>query len=296
MKINLAKSAGFCFGVQRALDISLKASCSNKKIYLLGDIVHNETVVRQLREAGIKKISRLSPKFVPASIRAKSGLICGKDKTLLIRAHGCAISTIKKARALGYKIIDATCPMVKEIHRIAKTMEQKGYTIVVIGDKNHDEVKGIVGQLDHRAIIIDKPANIPVQKIKTLDRIAIVVQSTQNTEEVLEIVKILRSLVKKVNFFNTICLPTRTKQKEIRQMAPKNDIMIIIGSKTSANTKRLFEISCALNKNSFWISSAQELNPQWFKGVKTVGLTAGASTPSSLIGTVLKSKQNCPQS
>lgn len=266
MKINLAKSAGFCFGVQRAIDIALKAAASDKKVYVFGDIVHNEDVARQIKESGIKKIDRLTD---------------GKNKTLLIRAHGCGAAIIEKAKTLGYKIIDATCPMVKEIHRIAKEMEQKGYAVVVIGDKNHAEVQGVVGQLKHKAIIIDKPENIPTRNIRIGSKIAVVVQSTQNTENVSKIIARLRPVVKDIAFFDTICRPTRMKQKEIRTMPIKNDIMIIIGSKTSANTQRLFEISSSLNQNSFWIDSKQELKPEWFKKAKTVGIIAGASTPDS---------------
>lgn len=273
MKINLAKSAGFCFGVKRALDIALKASALNKKIYMLGDIVHNEAVVRQIQGSGIKKINKLT---------------CGKNKTLLIRAHGCDIKTIEKAKKLGYEIIDATCPMVKEIHKIAGKMESKGYTIIVIGDKNHDEVKGIIGQLKHKAIIIDSLRHIPVKKIKTIPKIAILVQSTQNTEKALEIAEAIKTLAKNLNFFNTICQTTRLKQKEIRVMPLENDVMIIIGSKISANTKRLYEISLSLNKNSFWINSKQELKPEWFKKVKTVGITAGASTPASTTNGIIQ--------
>jgi 4-hydroxy-3-methylbut-2-enyl diphosphate reductase len=266
MKINLAKSAGFCFGVRRAIDIALKAAAECKNVYMLGDIVHNEKVVRQIQDAGIKKIKRLS---------------CGKNKILLIRAHGCPSSVYNKAKGLDYNIIDATCPMVKEIHKIAKVMEKKGNRIIVIGDKKHDEVRGIVGQLKKRAIIIDAATDLPLKSLKKITRACVVVQSTQNLDKAVEIIDSLKTYIKDLRFFNTICKPTRTKQQEIKTMPAKNGAMIIIGSKNSANTKRLYEISKSLNARSFWVNSREDIRREWFSKVKSLGVTAGASTPDS---------------
>ncbi len=133
MKINVAKSAGFCFGVKRAIDIALKAARTQQRVEMLGDVVHNEYVVKEINKAGIKKVKRLRR---------------GKNKTLLIRAHGASFKLYKEALGLGYKIIDATCPMVKEIHKIAERMERQNYRVIVIGDKKHDEVDGIMGHLE----------------------------------------------------------------------------------------------------------------------------------------------------
>jgi len=280
MKINLAKSAGFCFGVKRALNIAFEAIKSGVKIEMLGDIVHNEDVVREMNKCGIKKLKRLGE---------------GKNKILLIRAHGAPIKTFINALRLGYKILDATCPMVKEMHRIVVGMEEKGYKIIIIGDKKHDEVHGIIGQLNKEAIIIDDLKGIPLKKIKRVKKAAIVVQSTQNLEKVIAIVSALRKHIPKLKFYNTICKPTRIKQQEIRIMPLLNEVMIIIGSKTSANTKRLYEISKSLNRNSFWIQSKHEIKPEWIKHIKNVGITAGASTPDAtikeVIGHIRKSTQ-----
>jgi len=264
MKINLAKTAGFCFGVKRAIDIATKAAASIKNVYMLGDIVHNEDVVRQIRKSGIKKIKKLLP---------------GKNRTLLIRAHGTSLNTLRTALKLGYKIFDATCPMVKEIHQIACNMEEKGYGIIVIGDKKHDEVQGIVGQLKGKATVIDNLDSIPFKKIECFKKACVVVQSTQNLEKVLKIVSMFKKYIPDLKFFNTVCKPTRMKQEEIKRMPLENDVMIIIGSKNSANTKRLYEISKSLNKRSFWVSSKKDIQRDWFKGAKKVGVTAGASTP-----------------
>ncbi|PIP18850.1 MAG: 4-hydroxy-3-methylbut-2-enyl diphosphate reductase [Candidatus Omnitrophica bacterium CG08_land_8_20_14_0_20_41_16] len=268
MQINIAKSAGFCFGVKRALQIAHKAAVSGGNIFMLGDIVHNEAVVKAIERAGIKKIKSLS--------RRKNGI-------LLIRAHGVSAKTITKAKSLGFGIIDATCPMVKEIHRIVRESKKQGYYIIVIGEATHDEVKGIVGQVNNRALVIDSSGNIPIDRIKKIKKAAVVVQSTQNIEQVVKIIGALKQHIPNVRFFNTVCKPTRTKQEEINSLSLQNEAMVIIGSRTSANTKRLFEISKSLNRKSYWISSKDELKPKWFRGVLTVGVTAGASTPEATI-------------
>ncbi len=277
MKINLAISAGFCFGVKRAINIALKTAKTNKPVFMLGDIVHNEEVVKQIKKAGIKKIDHFS---------------CGDGKIMLIRAHGCSRNTLQKVKASGYTIIDATCPMVKEIHAIAKKLEDNGFQIIVIGDKSHDEVKGITGQLRTKALVIDKLENIPFNKIKSISRAGIVVQSTQNLDKVQKIIDILRNNIRKVEFHNTICNPTRMKQNEVKIMPLENDVMVIIGSKTSANTKRIYEISKSLNKKSYWINSSNEIKKNWIDKTESVGITAGASTPESTIQEVIRKIRN----
>ena len=273
MKVRVAKSAGFCFGVRRALKTAYETARLKKSVCMLGDIVHNEDVVGAVTKSGIKKINRLT---------------AGKNKTLLIRAHGASRKIFKRARSLGYRIVDATCPMVKEIHKIAALMEKKGYKIIVIGDKKHDEVKGITGQLKKRALVIDMEKNIPYSSLKRIKKAAVVVQSTQNIEKVTKIIDKLKPHIDNLKFINTICRPTRIKQEEAKIMALKNDVMIIIGSKSSANTKRLYEISRSLNKQSHWIQSEKNIKPAWFKKAKNVGITAGASTPDKTTISVVK--------
>lgn len=273
MKINLAKSAGFCFGVKNAITTALKTAQNNRNVFMLGDIVHNEDVVRQIKNSGIKKINRLA---------------CGKGKTLLIRAHGSSKKTLALAKKSGYQIIDATCPMVKEIHKTVSKLEQGGYQVIVIGDKKHDEVKGIIGQLKSKAIIIDKLQNIPLAQIKKIKKAGAVVQSTQNLDKIFPIIGVLKQHIRKFKFHNTICNPTRIKQNEIKSLPLENDLVVVIGSRKSANTKRIFEIAKGLNKNSYWINTDEQIKKSWFSGVQTVGITAGASTPESTISKVIK--------
>ena len=273
MKINVADSAGFCFGVKRAIDIAYKTLRTKNKVYMLGDIVHNEDITKEMDKAGVKKINRL--------VRVK-------NKILLIRAHGASKKTFQRAKSLGYTIVDATCPMVKEIHKIAVINEQKGYKIIIIGDNKHDEVRGIIGHLKNKAIVIDSNKKIPLKRIKKIKKAAVVVQSTQNFEKIQIIVDTLQKHIEDLRFFNTICKPTRTKQQELKIMPLKNDVMIIIGSKTSANTKRLYEISKSFNKRSYWVQSKDKVKARWFKNARSIGITAGASTPSSTTKEVIE--------
>ncbi len=281
MRINLAKSAGFCFGVKRALEMAMKTARGKKGVVMLGDIVHNEQVVRKITEAGIRKIKRLKS---------------AKGKILLIRAHGEPKKVFNSARRLGYKIIDATCPMVKEIHKIVNSMEKKGYTIIVIGDKKHDEVRGITGQLKKQYLIIEKTNPMPLANIRRIKKAAVVVQSTQNLSNALKIVELLEKYIPKLKFFNTICNPTRIKQTEMKDMPKNNSCMIIIGSKNSANTKRLYQISKSLNRKSWWVNSKEEIKPLWVKNAESIGITAGASTPKETIDEVIRYLSNLPLS
>ena len=279
MKIKIAKSAGFCFGVKRAIDIAFQIARKKHHVYMLGDIVHNEEVVKEIKKAGIKNICNLSH---------------GKGKILVLRAHGASRHIRQKAEAAGYTIIDATCPMVKEIHTIVKKMEQDGYRIIVIGDKKHEEVEGIVGQIQGKALIIDNIKNIPWANIKKTQKACVVVQSTQNLEKTLAIIDILKAHIKDLKFFNTICRTTMTKQAEIRKMPLQNDVMIIIGSKKSANTKRLYEISRSLNRRTHWCQSKKDIQPEWFKDAQRIGITAGASTPDATIQAIVATLKRIP--
>ena len=276
-KINLAKHAGFCFGVKRAIKIAQEMAKSRYRIEMLHEIVHNEQVVKDIEKLGLRKVKRLRK---------------GKNKALLVQAHGMPKNIIKKAKDLGYKIIDATCPMVYEIHKIAMSMEKKNRKIIIIGDKNHIEGKGIAGNIKSKPLIVESEKDIPIDKIKRMQKGAVVVQSTQNVQKVENIIGVLKKNIKDLNAFNTICAITRKKQKEIQTMPLDNDIMIIVGSKKSANTKRLYEISKSLNKHTYWVESPKDLRNVWFKEVLNkevlnIGVTSGASTPDYLTQDVI---------
>jgi 4-hydroxy-3-methylbut-2-enyl diphosphate reductase len=167
-------------------------------------------------------------------------------------------------------------------------MAKQGCRIIVLGDKRHEEVQGIVGQTGKKTLVIDHVSRIPVNAVKKIKKAAIVVQSTQNIDVIMPMVNALQGMINEVRFFNTICKPTQMKQAEMKTMPLRHDLVIIIGSRTSANTRRLYEISRTLNARSHWIESAREIRPAWFKGVKRIGITAGASTPQSATGAVIE--------
>lgn len=249
MKINIAKSSGFCFGVRRAINICNDLAENNKKVYVLGDIVHNSFVADELEKKGVRKTERIRP---------------SEKSTLIIRAHGAPRKTFERAKKCGYRIVDATCPKVKDIYRIARRLERKN-KIIIIGDHNHDEVRGIAGQLKTRPITVESPRNVTAGKFKRVKKGAVITQSTQSIDNISSIMKKLKKLIPDVKLYNTTCWTTRVKQSEIRTLPKENDLVLIIGSKTSANTKRLYQISKNINKKTYWIESAKNLKNNWFK-------------------------------
>jgi 4-hydroxy-3-methylbut-2-enyl diphosphate reductase len=272
MKTNVARYGGFCFGVKRAIDIALKTAAADGEVCMLGDIVHNEDVIKQVEQAGIRRIKRLGR---------------GGGKILLLSAHGTPAAVVEQALQRGYRIVDATCPMVKGIHKVARKMEQEDYAIIIIGDRHHSEVHGIVGQLQKRPIVIDRPDAVPHRRLQKIKKAAVVVQSTQNAENVFKIIDVIKQDVRELQFFNTICRPTRIRQSEMRTMPLENDVMVIIGSHTSANTQRLCQISSTLNSRTYCVESKKDLRATWFKGARSVGVASGASTPDASIREVV---------
>lgn len=272
MKINIAKSSGFCFGVRHAIDMSKTVSKTRKNVYVLGDIVHNTFVVRELEDKGVKKLKRMKS---------------AKGATLVIRAHGAPKKVFNRALGYGYRIVDATCPMVKDIYKIARRLE-KTYKIIIIGDKGHDEVKGIEGQLKKKPITIESVKDIDKKKLSRVKKAAVVTQSTQSEENINAIMNKLVGIIPEVRLYNTTCKITRVKQTDIKELPLENDVVLIIGSKTSANTKRLYQISKKINRRTHWIESARDLKCAWFKKAKNTGIMAGASTPDYITKEVVK--------
>ena len=266
MKITIAKSSGYCFGVRDAVNLAYDAADKHGEVYMLGDIVHNENVVKDLEEAGAKVVDKLDD--IP------------KDKPVLLRAHGTVQDTWKNAKKKNLNIIDATCPLVHEIHREVKMLEDEGRKIVIIGDHGHDEVMAIADQVKNPTIISTKEE---VSSLKRTRKIGVVSQSTQMIENVQEIINALMMRIVDIRFINTICFPTKRNHEQIKDLAKTSDLMIIIGSFTSANSKRLTELAKQRNENTFQVTCASDLEIEWFENVKSVGISAGASTPDYLI-------------
>jgi len=270
MKILLAKDAGYCFGVRDAVNLAKKSGDDFQEVYMLGDIVHNETVVDDLNKSGSKVVESLND--IP------------EDKPVLFRAHGTDPETWKKAQKKKLNIIDATCPLVTEIHEEIKELELENRRTIIIGDHNHDEVVGIAAQVKDPIIIscVDE-----AKELGKMKRAGVVSQSTQMIENVQEILNVLSEKVYDLRFVNTICFPTRRNHDQIKKLSNICDLMIVIGSFTSANSKRLTQLSLERNKNSFQVTCADDINESWFDGIESVGISAGASTPDNLIEDVI---------
>ena len=270
MKILVAKDAGYCFGVRDAVNLAKKSGDDFQEVYMLGDIVHNETVVDDLNKRGSKVVENLND--IP------------EDKPVLFRAHGTDPETWKKAQKKKLNIIDATCPLVTEIHEEIKELESENRKTIIIGDHNHDEVVGIASQVKDPIIIscVDE-----AKELRKMKRAGVVSQSTQMIENVQKILNVLSEKVYDLRFVNTICFPTRRNHEQIKKLSNICDLMIVIGSFTSANSKRLTQLSLERNKNSFQVTCADDINASWFDGIESVGISAGASTPDNLIEDVI---------
>jgi len=270
MKILLAKDAGYCFGVRDAVDVAYKSAKDNKNIYMLGTIVHNENVVDDLSKEGGKVVDSLDD--IPT------------DEPVLFRAHGTASKIWAESKQKNMNVIDATCPLVTEIHKEIKILESEGRKCIIIGDHGHDEVVGIASQVEN-PIIISSPEE--AKNLRRIKRAGIVTQSTQMIENVRNIVNVLMEKVFDLRFVNTICFPTRRNHEQIKELAEICDIIIVVGSFTSANSKRLTQLALDKNKNSYQVNSGNDIDPNWFQNHDKVGISAGASTPDHIIKDVI---------
>jgi 4-hydroxy-3-methylbut-2-enyl diphosphate reductase len=271
MKILLAKDAGYCFGVRDAVNLAYDTAKDHGEVYMLGTIVHNEKVVEDLSKSGTKVVDELVE--VPS------------DKPILFRAHGTAPNIWDKANQKKMNIIDATCPLVTEIHDEIKKLEVEGRRTIIIGDHGHDEVVGIAAQVKNPIIL----ANVKEAKaLRKMKKAGVVSQSTQMIENVQEIINVLMQKVFDLRFVNTICFPTRRNHEQIKELATQCEVMIVIGSFTSANSKRLTQLALERNKRSYQVTCADDIEAFWFENCETVGISAGASTPDDIIRDVVE--------
>ena len=266
MKITIAKDAGYCFGVRDAVNIAYDSAEKYGDVYMLGSIVHNEKVVNDLKNAGTKIVRSLDD--VP------------KESPILFRAHGTVPELWDEAKEKRMNIIDATCPLVYEIHQEVKKLAKDGRRIIVVGDHGHDEEIAIANQVEN-AVVISSPKE--ALKLKKMKKAGVVSQSTQAIENVQDIINILMTKVFDLHFVNTICFPTKRNHEQIKDMAKINDIMIIIGSFTSANSNRLTQLSLDINSQSFQVTDSKDLKPKWFKNKDNIGISAGVNTSLSSI-------------
>jgi 4-hydroxy-3-methylbut-2-enyl diphosphate reductase len=269
MKITIAKNSGFCFGVKRALD-EVRKLRKRDDIYVLGKLIHNPQVLRELEEGGIKSVESID--------KIKEG------NTIIISAHGVPDNLIEKLKGKGFEVVDSTCPLVKKVHALAKEAEKDGCRVIIFGDKEHTEVKGISGNLKNPIIISD------IAEARNLDKgkkYCLVSQTTQNIEKFNQLVRELKKAIPDLRVHDTICIPTKQRQQSSVELAKNSDVMIVIGGKISANTKKLVQ-RCAEFTETHHIETEKELKREWFESKENIGVTAGASTPDYVIRNVVE--------
>lgn len=274
MQIRIARNIGFCSGVRRAIDTVESLLPKNKKIFSLGPLIHNPLVVNQLEAKKLKIIHSLN------HIRPNSYLV--------LPSHGTPQHILNIAKKKALKIIDATCPNVRCVHKICSSLFKDGYQIIIIGDKGHPEIKTLL-DLAPKSIVINRKQDI--ENIKLIPKIGIISQTTLDRNWLFEIVTDLLKKnisLKEIRIFNTICLDTIRRQDEVRDLAKRVEVVFVIGSKSSANTKRLFSIGRKINKNTYLIQTPKELKQKILKNKKCIGVISGASTPDWLVKDVIK--------
>ncbi len=271
MKVELAKSAGFCFGVEKAVNtVYEEAKKENEIVYTLGPIIHNEEVVKDMKKRGVEAVKMEDLASLPKG-------------TVIIRSHGVSREVYNFVKQSGHRVVDATCPFVKKIHAIVSVQSGKGKTVVIIGNPEHPEVMGIKGWGDENTYAVENIEQFINLGLKKDEEIIIVAQTTFNHKKFQEIIDKISLLGYDVRCFNTICNATQKRQAEAKKIASNVDAMIVIGDKKSSNTGKLVEICQEECKNTVFIQTLEDLNYDALLSVDSVGITAGASTPKHII-------------
>ncbi len=274
MKVSLASALGTCFGVKDAISLALAPEFAGD-LTIVGQLVHNPQVNESLKQNGVDLVNGIED------------IDQIKTKKVMITAHGAAEKTKQKLYEAGFFVYDASCPLVMRVHKTVKDMVAKGYFPIVIGQENHVEVKGIVGDLEDYVVINSEE---DLEKIRDTGKkkFGIVSQTTQQVEKIESLAKAIQEMdcVEDVNFVNTICQPTRDRQIAVRELADTVDLMIVIGGYNSSNTKKLVQVCEEKSVDVYHIVSSSQLEENWFKNRKHVGITAGTSTPEYLINEI----------
>ena len=271
MEVTVAKSAGFCFGVKRAVDMVYEEAVKERKVYTLGPIIHNEQVVEEFAEKGVQVLESVEE------------LEDGEDAAVIIRSHGIAQKVFRQLEDKKVRIIDATCPFVKKIHRIVQEKKEEGYQIVIAGSAKHPEVVGICGWCGNQCQVVETLEEAQKCVLETGKKVCVVAQTTFNYKKFKDIVAILSKKSYDILVMNTICNATEERQTEAGTIARKSDAMIVIGGKQSSNTRKLYEICKNECLNTHFIQTLDDLDLKLFQSFRSVGITAGASTPNKII-------------
>lgn len=272
MEILVAKTAGFCFGVRRAMEMVESALNEEERpLYSLGPLIHNPRVVKDLEQEGLQTVDSLSQ--VPGG-------------RVVIRSHGVGPSIYQTARDQKLEVIDATCPFVKNVQQLAVFLRAEGYQVLIIGEPAHAEVKGVLDSVAGEALVIENIKALDTGELQP--KVGIISQTTQDLINFQQITNAVIPYAKEIRIYNTICLATSQRQQEVAELSRKVDLMIVVGGKNSANTSRLTEISRMNGTPTYQLESAAEIDEAWFQGIGRVGITAGASTPDQQIKEIIQ--------
>ena len=285
MKVKIAKEAGFCFGVKRAMKMAWDELELNSDIYALGPLIHNKQAVQRYEDKGLVTVDTIND--IP------------NDKSVIIRSHGVSSDIYDKANSNNLNIIDTTCPFVKKIHRLVQEYSDKGYLVIIIGSVDHPEVQGIVGWSHaDRTVVINCESDVEKLDLNVWKKVCIVAQTTFNYNKFQELVEIIQkkgyysvSTVDKdseIIVHNTICSATKERQEAAKELSAKVDAMLVIGGLSSSNTRKLYEICSENCRNTYFIQTKEDLENSDFSRFDYVGITAGASTPNNIIEEVQK--------
>lgn len=270
-EVKLAKSAGFCFGVKRAVDMVFDEIEKGGKIYTYGPIIHNEQVVDELKAKGVNVIED------------EAELEALHEGTIVIRSHGVSKKVYDKMVSNGLNVVDATCPFVKKIHKIVSEESKAGKKIIIIGNDNHPEVEGIKGWSENETYVVNAEEDIEKLPLNNEDGCVIVAQTTFNFNKFKELVEIFTKKVYNSTAVNTICNATEERQTEAKSLALESDAMIVIGGRHSSNTQKLYQICKKECAKTLYIQTIGDLELKELTSVRSVGITAGASTPNNII-------------
>lgn len=271
-KVIIAKEVGFCFGVKRAINLTKQALSERSDVFILGDLVHNKRVTDELEGKGLRKVEDYQD----------------EKGTMVIRAHGLPKAKIQEAKDQGLEVVDATCPIVLRAQEAAQTLERDGYQVVIIGDRNHAEIKGILGALEQPALVVDNIEELHEAKANytLMRKVGVIFQTTHALELCNQIVNEMLMMCKEIRIINTICRPVQNRQDDAVELASKVQLMVVVGSRTSANTVELAALCRHYNKNTIQVQNADELDYAEFRDCDVVGLASGLSTPEDLVEAV----------
>ncbi|HEU4437426.1 MAG TPA: 4-hydroxy-3-methylbut-2-enyl diphosphate reductase [candidate division Zixibacteria bacterium] len=276
MEVILSKEAGFCFGVERAIRMAMQSTEKEAgKVYTFGPIIHNPQVVEDFKKKGVEVIAD------PEDISAKG--------VVVIRAHGVKPTVESEIKQMGVEVVDGTCPIVKHSQKYAKKLYDEGYQVVVIGERHHPEVIGLLGYTNETAIVIDP--DVTEVQIPPGKKLGVIPQTTLEVKDFLRVVGLLIEKAREVRVFNNVCNAVTDIQEATKELSQEVDMVLVIGGKNSANTSRLAVICRALGKSAHHIETPEEIQKDWFYGMKRVGVTAGTSTPDWIIKAVMERAQ-----